>query len=61
MGHEPGKGLGRFKQGITEPIEETDQKGKQGIGFKKSGFQKKERESWNFENDQVIFVILKFY
>lgn len=53
MGYEPGKGLGKNNQGISKPIEESDQKGKQGLGFSSNrGFEKR-TETWNFENDPV--------
>ena len=53
MGYEPGKGLGKHGQGIARPIEESNQLGKEGLGFgPNKSFQKK--ETWNFENDPVI-------
>lgn len=39
MGYQPGKGLGKFNQGITQPIQPLSQEGRKGLGFKfkKSG------------------------
>ena len=54
MGHEKGKGLGKNKQGIVQPIDESDQKGKYGLGFKnKNQHFTQIKESWNYENDLV--------
>lgn len=33
MGFQPGKGLGKFKQGITQPLQLSSQQGKQGLGY----------------------------
>lgn len=34
MGYQPGKGLGKFNQGITQPIQPLSQQGRKGLGFK---------------------------
>ena len=51
MGYEDGKGIGA-KPGIVRPIEDSNQKGKQGLGFRVKNFEKKV-EFWDFEKDQV--------
>ena len=53
MGWKSGQGLGRLNQGIIKPIEESDQKGRRGLGLKLEHFDKKVEE-WNFDEDLVI-------
>lgn len=36
MGYKPGKGLGKFEHGRTEPVEASAQKGRRGLGLKPS-------------------------
>lgn len=36
MGFKPGKGLGKFEHGRTEPVEASTQKGRRGLGLKSS-------------------------
>ena len=52
MGHEPGKGLGKASQGIVKPIDESNQKGKRGLGFVQKNFESK-CQTWDFEADPV--------
>lgn len=33
MGFQPGKGLKKFEQGITQPLQLSSQQGKQGLGY----------------------------
>lgn len=33
MGFQPGQGLGKFKQGITQPLQPPSQQGRQGLGY----------------------------
>lgn len=33
MGYQPGKGLGKFNQGITQPIRPLSQQGRTGLGY----------------------------
>lgn len=53
MGHKTGEGLGKNNQGRVEPVGESDQKGKQGLGFRPSSKHSRVKESWNYENDPV--------
>lgn len=53
MGLKPGQGLGKHNQGIVKPIEESNQKGRSGIGFKVESNDQKV-DTWNFEADSVI-------
>jgi hypothetical protein len=51
MGYQDGRGIG-VNPGIVKPIEESNQKGKQGLGFKVKNFDKRVNY-WDFEQDQV--------
>ena len=51
MGHIEGEGIG-LKPGRAKPIEESNQVGKQGLGFKVKHFEQKV-EHWDYENDPV--------
>lgn len=42
MGYQKGKGLGKFGTGITEPVEESAQKGRRGLGYMLEGLEKEE-------------------
>lgn len=53
MGHEEGKGLGRYGQGIVAPISESVQKDRTGLGLKKKGHFDGKVDSWDFNNDPV--------
>jgi hypothetical protein len=53
MGHEEGKGLGRYGQGIVAPINESIQKDRTGLGHQKKGHFDGKVESWNFNDDPV--------
>lgn len=53
MGHQDGKGLGRYGQGITAPINESNQKGRSGLGNEKKGDFDSKVDSWDFDKDPV--------
>jgi cap1 methyltransferase len=60
MGFEKGKGLGKYSQGIVKPIEESNQKGKRGIGFDIVGKNDGKVEDWDFSIDEVNVGDLNF-
>ena len=61
MGHQDGKGLGRYGQGITAPINESNQKGRSGLGNEKKGDFDSKVDSWDFDKDPVRYEKKKFY
>ena len=42
MGYQKGKGLGKLGTGITQPVEESAQKGRRGLGYMLEGLEKEE-------------------
>lgn len=52
MGYQDGKGLGKQGQGIVKPIDESNQKGKQGLGFMNKNFDKRV-DHWDADSDPV--------
>jgi hypothetical protein len=57
MGWKPGEGLGKHHQGIVKPIEESDQKGRRGLGFEIKEFTST-NEDWDFSKDQVSYLLI---
>ena len=55
QGYKEGKGLGKNEQGIVKPIEESNQKGKRGIGFEKNKVDKVEQ--WDFSQEEVFYFL----
>ena len=51
MGHEPGTGLGRSGEGIVEPIKESMQRGRAGLGTE--GVSELEPEDVEWEEEEV--------
>lgn len=54
MGYEPGKGIGKHGTGIAEPISESTNKGRLGLGYLLEGL---EKEDVKWELEEVSFVI----
>ena len=48
MGYVPGRGLGKDETGIAEPISESTNKGRRGLGFILDGLEA-EDVKWEFE------------
>ena len=58
MGHEPGRGLGRTGEGIVEPIKESVQRGRAGLGTQ--GVAELEAEMVEWEEEEVRLMCI-FY
>ncbi|KAI8436864.1 hypothetical protein MSG28_010316 [Choristoneura fumiferana] len=53
MGFKPGKGLGKFEHGRTEPVEASTQKGRRGLGLKSSTVGSVPRDfKWSPDDDK---------
>ena len=52
MGYQLGKGLGKFGTGIKQPVEESIQKGRRGLGYMLKGLEKEEVQ---WEEEEVRF------
>ena len=52
MGHEAGKGLGRFGQGRVNIVEASTQHGRRGLGMTVRGFEASSVE-WDFDKEKV--------
>ena len=55
MGYVPGKGLGKHGTGIAEPISESSNKGRHGLGYLLEGL---EREDVKWEEEEVSFQVV---
>jgi G-patch protein len=60
MGFDKTRGLGVNKQGPTELIEESKQKGRRGLGFTFKEFNEETAE-WDFDNDPVNTFLYFIY
>ena len=58
MGYRKGKGLGKFGTGITQPVEESMQKGRRGLGYMLEGLEKEEVH-WEQEEVRIDLVLLQ--
>ena len=54
MGHQPGTGLGRSGEGIVEPLKESMQRGRAGLGTE--GVPELEPEDVEWEEEEVSYV-----
>lgn len=56
MGYQKGKGLGRFQQGIVEPVPSSNQRGRRGFGFIIDGLEPKENLVWDNSKEVVMHL-----
>ena len=59
MGHRPGEGLGRTGEGIVEPIKESVQRGRVGLGAE--GVKELLAEEVKWEEEEVGAVIIRHF
>lgn len=52
MGHQEGKGLGKYDQGRVEPVELSTQRGRQGLGFSVEGLEAASL-NWDFSKEVI--------
>ena len=53
MGYKAGKGLGKHQQGMAEPIEASQQRGRRGLGLRLVGLEASEDVEWSEEQEEV--------
>ena len=54
MGYIPGKGIGKNETGIAEPISESANKGRLGLGYLLEGLES-EDVTWKYEEVQLVY------
>ena len=59
MGHKPGTALGRTGEGIVEPIKESTQRGRAGLGTE--GVPELEPENVEWPEEEVSYVCMYVY
>ena len=57
MGYKEGKGLGKYQQGIVDPVAASNQRGRRGFGFTIPGLEPKENLVWD-KSKEVRYIKL---